>query len=300
MTYGVIPEGFSRKPLATILAELEDAMIATFGPEVVQSAESPFGQLNGLHSNLAETLWEVGEDVYQSLDPDQAEGVRLDMLGRIRGVDRPDGEVDTDYRRRITNESRSTISLRPLIEAVEAVTGVECANVWVNDTDAADVNGIPGHSLAVAVIGGTDEAVAAAIHAETVPGVGLYGNATVSIADGVGLCRSVSILRPTEIRVTLEVTISETPPSCACRVSTVAEVRNAISGALACGASCGLRNGDDVVANAIIRALAGLDGANVLSVRGAIYDAAFAALPVVIAFDEIASIDPADITVIYA
>ena len=84
--YGVQPTGFVRKPLNVILAEIEAAMITEFGPDAIQTAQSPFGQLNGLFADLANELWERAEDIYLSHDPDQAEGNRLDTIGRVRQI----------------------------------------------------------------------------------------------------------------------------------------------------------------------------------------------------------------------
>jgi len=94
MTYGVTPTGFNRKPLITILGEIQDKVKETFGEGAIQTPESPFGQINGMFASLASTLWEISEATYQSYDPDQAEGVRLEQLGRIRLLERMGGEDD--------------------------------------------------------------------------------------------------------------------------------------------------------------------------------------------------------------
>lgn len=72
--YGVTSSGYVRKPLATILAELEAAMRTQFGAGVIQTAVSPLGQLNGLVADLLAEVDERNLDLYQSYDPDQAEG----------------------------------------------------------------------------------------------------------------------------------------------------------------------------------------------------------------------------------
>jgi len=43
MAYGVTPTGFSRKRLPEILADLEAANLAVFGPGVIQTAASAAG-----------------------------------------------------------------------------------------------------------------------------------------------------------------------------------------------------------------------------------------------------------------
>lgn len=49
--YGVVTTGFSRKPLTVIIAELEAANIIFFGPGLIQTSQSPMGQLNGLRAD---------------------------------------------------------------------------------------------------------------------------------------------------------------------------------------------------------------------------------------------------------
>ena len=297
---GVTDTGFVRATLPEVLAGIETANIATFGSGIIQTAQSPLGQINGLFADLATSFWEVAEAVYGSLDPDQAEGARLDMLGRIRGVTRAGDEADDSFRRRITNAGRADIYIRDLIAALEETDGVTCTRVHVNDSDGPAANGIPGHSLAIAVTGGTDEAVAAVIHAHTVPGIGLHGNTSVGI-DDAGLCRTITFLRPMAVRIQLQVTVAATPTLCACRAATRAEIQAALVSALSCASDCGLGNGMDVTANRIISGLASVSGAEVLSVIGARGDAEIlGALPIDIAFAEVASLASSDISVVYA
>lgn len=266
---GVTPLGFERKSLAEILADVEAAASGAFGPALIQTAESPQGQLNGIFANIAAQTWEMAEDVYQSLDPDQAEGPRLDMLARLRGLVRPAGEDDATFARRITNRDRPDIHLRPAIEAVEAVAGVGCVRVWVNDTGTVDANGIPGHSICFAVTGGDDAEVGAAIHDWTVAGIGLYGNTTVTVPDASGICRTLAFLRPAPRPVSLNVTIASRPPDGrGCAAPTVDEVRDAIVAGLSCAAAGGLGNGADVTESRVRQALSVLPGAEVLTVAG--------------------------------
>lgn len=203
--YGVQPTGFIRKPLSVILAELEAALITEFGPGAIQTPQSPFGQLNGLFADLAAEVHETLEDVYQSYDPDQAEGLRLDMLGRLRLLSR-NGRDDAAYRKAITNAGVPRVDLADVLGAVESIAGVTFVAVYSNETDAIDGNGLPPGSVAVAVIGGDDAEVAATIRQYIVPGVITFGNTRIdTIVDG--FCRSVSVVRPIEVPVTLDVMV---------------------------------------------------------------------------------------------
>ena len=61
--YGVQPTGFVRKPLAVILAEIESSLITEFGPGVIQTPQSPLGQINGTFADIMAEMWELFEDV---------------------------------------------------------------------------------------------------------------------------------------------------------------------------------------------------------------------------------------------
>ncbi|QIG73264.1 baseplate assembly protein J [Rhizobium phage RHph_N17] len=214
-TYGVIPEGFNRKPLATALAEMQASLVTEFGPDVIQTPQSPLGQINGLMADLVTQLWELAEDIYQSYDPDQAEGTRLDTLGSIRLIARQVGESDASFRQAITNAGQARVDLQDIERAIAAIDGVTYYKVWVNDTGELDANGMPAGSVCIAVTGGDDSEIGAAIRQYVVPGVTVYGNTTVeSLIDGY--CRSFRVLRPIDVPVTLTVTINKFRDNAGC------------------------------------------------------------------------------------
>lgn len=204
--FGVVPTGFARKPLGTILAEIEASLITEFGPDVIQTSQSPLGQLNGLMTDLIAQLWEFAEDTYQSYDPDQAEGIRLDVLGKMRILARGSGETDEELRSAITNVGRARIDIQDIARAVLAVPGVTYANVFLNDTNAVDGNGLAPGMVAVAALGGDGEAIAAEMRRFIVPGISTYGNEIVS-TNIEGFCRSIAVVRPILVPVNLIITV---------------------------------------------------------------------------------------------
>lgn len=201
--YGIQPTGYVRKPLAVILAELEAAMITEFGPGVIQTSQSPFGQLNGLAADLVAEIDEANLDLYQSYDPDQAEGVRLDILARLRLINRGDSN-DVSLRQAITNDGQARVDVQDLTRAIRGLEGVTYAQVFVNETGEITNYGLERGSISIAVIGGSESEIAQAIRKYIVPGINTYGNTPVtSIIDG--FCRQFSIIRPIQIPVTLRV-----------------------------------------------------------------------------------------------
>lgn len=205
-SYGVQPTGFVRKPLPIIHAEIEALLITEFGPDVVQTSQSPLGQINGLIADLVAELWEVAEDVYQSYDPDQAEGRRLDTLARLRLLARGPDEPDAAFRTAITNASTARINLADLSRAIQSVPGVTFRSVTVNESQALMNNAIPPNTIAIAVIGGEDEHVAAAVNQYVIPGISTYGAFEINTVED-GFCRALYITRPQEVGVALTVTV---------------------------------------------------------------------------------------------
>lgn len=205
MSYGIQPTGYVRKPISVILAELEAAMVTEFGPGVIQTPQSPLGQLNGLMADLLAEVDERNLDLYQSYDPDQAEGVRLDTLARIRLATR--GTLaDEQYRRAITNAGQGRIDIQDLAQAISGIAGVTYARVFVNDTGETDNPELEQGVVAVAVIGGDDEAVAEAVRRHIAPGVSTFGNTRITTTKD-GFCRSISIIRPVEVPVELTIQV---------------------------------------------------------------------------------------------
>jgi hypothetical protein len=237
--YGVQSSGFVRKPISVILSEIEAQNRTEFGAGVIQTAETPLGQLNGIFAELSAKLWELGEDIYQSYDPDQAEGNRLEMLGRIRLADRADSETDESYRQGITNAGSARVDIQDISRAVAALEGVTYSHVFINDTGELDGNGMPGASICVAVTGGADDDIAKAIRTYIVPGVAVHGNTSISsVIDG--FCRNLRILRPIEVPVDLTVTVRAFKDNLGCPPPAATAIKTGLI------ANLYLLNGDDI------------------------------------------------------
>lgn len=208
MNYGVIPTGFNRKPLAVTLAEIEARLITEFGPDFIQTSQSPMGQINGLMADIITEVWEQAEDVYQSYDPEQAEGTRLDILGNLRLI-RRNGIDDDQYRRAITNIGQGRVDVQDLARALRGIDGVTYAQVFVNQTGEVTPDGLESGTVSVAVIGGDDQEIAEVLRRYVVPGVNTYGNEQVT-TNIDGYCRAMSIVRPREVEVTVQVRVQRT------------------------------------------------------------------------------------------
>lgn len=80
MSYGVTPEGFVKKTLVEIKAELETSFKAAFGQSFDVSAESKAGQIIGILSKAMADHWDLMEEVYTSRNVNEATGASLDNI----------------------------------------------------------------------------------------------------------------------------------------------------------------------------------------------------------------------------
>lgn len=295
MAYGVNPAGFARKRLPDILAEIEESARGVFGPGVVQTAQSPLGQLNGLMADALATVWEVIESAYQSYDPDQAEGVRLEQLGRTRLLERAAGETDAAFRAAITNADRARIDLADIERAAASVTGVTWTRAFANGR-CPSVHGLPSRSLAVAVLGGDDADVATAIRPFTVPGVDLFGNTRVDlIVDGY--CRTFEIVRPEMVQLGLDLTVRLQPDRNGCPSPSATAVAEAVANSLL-GPSRPA-NGQDLTLHLLRTAIAsGLPSVEIVSATAtALPGGSPVTLPYPIRFFQMADVDRDSVSV---
>lgn len=122
-------------------------------------------------------------------------------------------ETDADLRRRqALSVSLPALSpIESLAAAVAAVDGVSRSQVYENDTDATDANGIPEHSISAVVQGGDAEAIAQAILNKKTPGTGTYGTTSEVVFDSRGIPSTIEFFNLTEVALKVEVTISDLP-----------------------------------------------------------------------------------------
>ena len=118
-------------------------------------------------------------------------------------------ETDASLRARITSAmaGRSTTIPEAIEAAVLAVPNVRGCLLRVNDTDSADEEGIPPHTIAAVVHMGNQAAIAKAIFDKKPPGIGTWGSTTVTVEDSQGNTQDISFSRPnsilTEIRISM-------------------------------------------------------------------------------------------------
>lgn len=83
--------GLTIQTLTEIVANLEAGMKTIYGDDINVDPDSPDGQMINLFAQACIDLRELIEDIYTSMDPDQATGVVLDQRVAINGIMRNGG-----------------------------------------------------------------------------------------------------------------------------------------------------------------------------------------------------------------
>jgi uncharacterized phage protein gp47/JayE len=119
--------------------------------------------------------------------------------------------VETDAELRVRQAESTAISsitpLQSIIAAVADVAGVTRSQIYENDTNQYDENGIPPHSIAVVVSGGDNNAVALTIEEKKSPGTGTYGSTSVIVEDPAGLPVTINFFELVTVPIFVAVTI---------------------------------------------------------------------------------------------
>ena len=111
----------------------------------------------------------------------------------------PGVEAETDAscrnRLKLAASAPAMATIDAIRTAVLAVPNVTHCVVYENDTDAADANGIPAHSISVVMAGGNANQIAAAVFAKKAPGIGTYGTLPRTVQDAYGVSHTVNLMR---------------------------------------------------------------------------------------------------------
>ena len=80
--------GLTIKRLSDIQSDLSDAMKTAFGASTNTDSDSVIGQLIGVFAGELAPVYELAQQLYDSFDPDQAEGTQLDNVAALVGITR--------------------------------------------------------------------------------------------------------------------------------------------------------------------------------------------------------------------
>lgn len=130
----------------------------------------------------------------------------------------PGTDVQSDASLRL--ERRLSVS-RPgnnqvdsMLGEIFSVDGVRRARIYENFTGSVDANGLPAHSIAAIVDGGTDADIALSIFKKKNPGCALYAAGSPVMVAGVydlypSNTKTITFSRPVYVDITVAVTVSD-------------------------------------------------------------------------------------------
>lgn len=130
-------------------------------------------------------------------------------------------------RQRASVSPSASVALTRVAGNVAQISGVTRSTALENDTGATDANGLPPHSIAVVVEGGSPQAIATAIANAKTEGGTPYGTTTQSVQDAFGVWRFISFFIATPRRVTVALTVKAVGGY---SESVAAKIRAALSG----------------------------------------------------------------------
>lgn len=97
--------------------------------------------------------------------------------------------------------------LDALFAALSSLPGVTRVAVYENDTDLTDSNGIPPHSIACVVLGGDPIQIAQTIANKKSPGTGTYGTTSEVVFDSRGVPSTIHFYEMTLVPLTVVVNV---------------------------------------------------------------------------------------------
>ena len=127
----------------------------------------------------------------------------------------PGAPVETDAALRVRQSNSVALPSQTVIEgivgAVQSVTGVTRVKAYENDTSTTDSDGLLAHSIALMVEGGNSAEIAEAIARKKTPGVYLWGSTAVTIPDDYGLSQTVRYSAPAMVPISISIGLTALP-----------------------------------------------------------------------------------------
>jgi hypothetical protein len=115
MAYGITEDGFLKKTLETLLAEIDDRQRAEFGATFDASENTAIGQLNGIFSSGLAEAWELLEECFHGFDPDAAAGYALTALAGLTGTPRRGATASISRQQSLNLDAGATVADGALI-----------------------------------------------------------------------------------------------------------------------------------------------------------------------------------------
>jgi len=124
----------------------------------------------------------------------------------------PGNPVETDAELRARQALSVAVPSQTIFEgivgSVANIVGVTRIKGYENDTDTADANGIPAHSIAIIAEGGDAQTIFETIAEKKTPGTGTFGTLSQTVIDAVNSVHIVKFSRPTILDIKVAMTIA--------------------------------------------------------------------------------------------
>jgi uncharacterized phage protein gp47/JayE len=201
-------------------------------------------------------------------------------------------ETDEELRRRFKNTKfeKAVNSLESLYSALISVHSVQQVYIYENEGETVDAYGIPPHSFMPVVVGGLSSAIAKAIWSKKPSGIKSYGDTFVDVTDSEGFTRRIAFKRPTQVPlyITLSLTTDNDFP---------ATGPDDIRTALINYAESKFKVGEPVIFSRLYTPINSIAGHQIDDLKIGTSAKTLSSANVNIAFDSIASLSSANITI---
>lgn len=119
-------------------------------------------------------------------------------------------ESDIELRERFRQSKylRASNTTDSLYSALLELDGVQEIKLYDNPTDFVDANGLPPHSFAVLILGGSDNEIGQVIWRNTPLGIASQGSQEVAVVNSQGVEQVVKFDRPVYVPIYVEVVLS--------------------------------------------------------------------------------------------
>ena len=205
-------------------------------------------------------------------------------------------ETDEELRIRFRNTKleRSSNILDSLYSALQNLDGVEEVQIYENDTDITDSNGVLPHSFLPVILGGSSQLIAETIWENKPMGIRSQGSTVIAIVDSQGFQHDIGLERPAPVTIYVEMTLSLNPEA---DNPFPGDGTEQIQSAIISYASDNFGVGKDVVFSRLFTPINSVPGHQVDSLFIGTSPSPVGTSNLVIAFDEISSFTSANIVV---
>ena len=117
--------GITIKRLADLVTDIGEGLRANVSPDINLSPDSVMGKIVGVFAAELSLVYELAQQGYDSIDPDQAEGRQLDNIGALRGIGRNAGTYTTAT---VILNASSAITIDAGDLTVETENGIQLTN----------------------------------------------------------------------------------------------------------------------------------------------------------------------------